>query len=110
MRTEFTAKVKAAAAMRANGQCEECTRRLMTGDFHFDHVIPDGLGGTATLDNCAVLCRSCHSLKTTRRDVPTIAKAKRNYNKARSIRKQSQFACSKNSKWKKKLNGEVVAR
>lgn len=110
MRTEFTAKVKAAAAMRANGHCEECSRRLMTGDFHYDHVIPDALGGEATLENCAVLCRSCHGSKTTKSDVPRIAKANRNFRKARGIRKPSKFACARGSKWKKKLDGSVVAR
>ena len=110
MRTEFSNKIKAAAALRANGNCEECTRRLATGDFHYDHIIPDALGGEPTLANCAVLCRSCHSVKTRSQDVPRIAKAVRNYRKARGIRKPSKFACSKNSKWKKKLSGEVVAR
>lgn len=110
MRTEFSAKTKAAAALRANGNCEECTRRLMTGDFHFDHVIPDALGGEPTLANCAVLCRSCHRAKTTTQDVPRIAKANRNYRKAHGIRKPSQFACSRGSKFKKKISGEVVLR
>ncbi len=110
MRTEFSAKVKAAAAMRANGNCEECTRKLLTGDFHYDHVIPDALGGEPTLENCAVLCRSCHGIKTAKADVPRIAKANRNWRKARGIRKPSQFSCARSSKWKKKLNGEVVAR
>lgn len=110
MRQEFSAKVKAAAALRADGHCESCTRKLLAGDFHYDHEIPDGLGGEPTLENCKVLCRSCHSVKTTREDVPRIAKAKRNYRKARGIRKPSQFACSRGSKWKKKLDGSVVAR
>lgn len=110
MRTEFSAKIKAAAALRADGNCEGCGRRLLTGDFHYDHTIPDGIGGEATLDNCAVLCKSCHSLKTTVEDVPRIAKAKRNYRKARGIKKPSQFACAKDKPWKKKLTGEVVRR
>lgn len=110
MRQEFPAKVKAAAALRADGHCEGCTRKLLTGDFHYDHDIPDGLGGEPTLENCRVLCRSCHSVKTTKQDVPRIAKAKRNYRKARGIRKPSTFSCSRNSKWKKKISGEVVAR
>lgn len=110
MRTEFSAKVKAAAALRANGHCDECTRRLMTGDFHYDHRIPDALGGEATLENCAVLCRSCHSLKTATEDVPRIAKANRNYRKSRGIRKESKFACARSSKWKKKVNGTVELR
>lgn len=110
MRQEFSAKVKAAAALRANGHCEGCTRKLMTGDYHYDHEIPDGLGGEPTLENCKVLCRSCHSVKTRTADVPRIAKAKRNYRKARGIRKRSQFACARGTPFKKKLTGEVVRR
>lgn len=87
MRREFSGKVMAEAALRANGQCECCTRRLMTGDYHYDHIIPDALGGEPLLGNCQVLCRSCHSVKTTKEDVPRIAKAKRNFKKAKDIHK-----------------------
>lgn len=110
MRREFSAKIKAQAAERANGHCENCTRKLMTGDFHYDHEIPDGLGGEPTLENCRVLCRSCHSEKTMRQDVPMIAKAKRNYRKARGIRKPSKMAGSRDSRYKRKLDGTVVLR
>lgn len=88
MRREFSTRIKAAAALRAKGQCEGCTRRLSAGDFHYDHGIPDGLGGEPTLENCKVLCRSCHKIKTTKADVPRIAKAKRNFRKARGIKKR----------------------
>jgi hypothetical protein len=44
---------------------------------HFDHVIPDGIGGKNDLQNCAVLCVPCHGDKTARLDIPIIAKAKR---------------------------------
>ena len=110
MRTEFPAKVKANAALRANGYCEECQRKLLTGDYHYDHEIPDAVGGENTIANCRVLCRSCHANKTTQADIPRIAKAKRNYRKARGIKKQSRFAVSRNSKWKKKISGEIVRR
>lgn len=102
MRTEFSAKVKAAAALRANGNCEECTRKLLTGDFHYDHVIPDALGGEPTLENCAVLCRSCHGFKTTTSDVPRIAKSKRNFRTSHGIKKPRTITT-----WRK-FNGDVV--
>lgn len=110
MRQEFSAKVKMQAALRAAGQCEECTRRLSVGDFHFDHIIPDAMGGEPTLGNCAVLCRSCHKLKTTADDVPAIAKAKRRERRDKGIRKQSSFPCARSSRWKKKIDGTVVLR
>jgi 5-methylcytosine-specific restriction endonuclease McrA len=110
MRKEFTAKTKAQAAERANGLCEGCGRILRTGDFHYDHTLPCNLGGEPTLDNCAVLCRSCHVLKTSSEDVPRIAKAKRNYRKSRGIKKPSKFPGARNSKFKKKLDGTVELR
>lgn len=110
MRHEFPTKVKAAAALRAHGYCESCTRKLMTGDYHYDHDIPDQLGGQPTLENCRVLCKACHSAKTAKTDIPRIAKAKRNFNAARGIKKRSTFACSRDSRFKKKIDGSVVLR
>src|SRR6478736_4520791 len=109
-RHEFSAKTKAAAALRANGHCESCTRLLAAGDFHYDHDIPDALGGENSLSNCRVLCKSCHAVKTTQADIPRIAKKERNYRKARGIRKPSRLPGSRTSRWRKKLNGEVVER
>ena len=91
MRTEFSAKIKAAAALRANGQCDGCGRKLLAGDWHYDHTIADAIGGEATLSNCAVLCKSCHSLKTRIEDMPRIAKTKRNFRKAVGIKKERQI-------------------
>lgn len=101
-RQEFSAKVKMQAALRAAGQCEECTRRLSVGDFHFDHIIPDAMGGEPTLGNCAVLCRSCHKLKTTADDVPAIAKAKRRERRDKGIRKPRTI-----TRWRR-FSGEIV--
>lgn len=84
MRREFSKQVRRDAFARAAGHCEgrpyggdRCPVKLQIGRFHYDHDIPDGLGGEPTLDNCVVLCIACHSDKTTKRDVPAIAKAKR---------------------------------
>lgn len=76
-RREFSAKTKAQAFERAGGLCEECTARLGPGNVHYDHRIPDALGGENTLDNCQCLCTACHSRKTTKEDVPNISRAKR---------------------------------
>lgn len=79
MRTEFHPKVMIAAWDRADGRCELCQSgvTLLPGDIFYDHIIPDALGGEATLENCQVLCRSHHNEKTHKTDVPRIAKAKR---------------------------------
>ncbi len=117
MRTEFSKKTLREAYQRAGFLCEgikpdgtRCNFNLLHRTKHFDHIIPDALGGDNSLTNCAVLCVPCHKAKTQKIDVPMIAKAKRNYDKHRGIRKQSRFPGSRNSKWKKKISGEVVAR
>ena len=110
-RTEFPAKVKVAAFERAADHCEGCGARLLPGRFHYDHTIPDALGGEPTLENCAVLCRSCHDPKTRERDVPQIAKAKRVQRKhVGAHRPKSTLPGSKSSRWKKRIDGTVVPR
>lgn len=88
-RREFSKQIRRDAFMRANGKCEgaDCGARLTLGKFHYDHRIPDGLGGEPTLDNCQVLCTPCHGQKTRRCDVPAIAKAKRIEDRQRGIKK-----------------------
>jgi len=102
MRREFTNYVKAQAALRANGRCEQCTARLMTGGYHYDHRVPDAMGGDASEDNCQVLCKACHDLKTRKTDVPQIAKAKRRQNKHHGIRKPRSIRA-----WRR-FGGEIV--
>lgn len=97
MRREFSKQVRRDAFARAAGLCEgkpygeRCSVKLTIGKFHYDHDIPDGLGGEPTLDNCVVLCIACHRDKTTKKDVPAIAKAKRISDKHIGIKKASAF-------------------
>ena len=111
MRTEFSNRVKRDALKRADGKCEipECGAPLSFSKYHYDHIIPDHLGGDASLDNCQVICFACHKSKT-RKDVADIAKAKRRSDKHRGIRRKSRFACSRDSKWKMKIGGGVMPR
>lgn len=104
MRHEFSNKTKTLASIRANGKCEGCTAPLSEGQYHYDHDIPDALGGDNSLTNCRVLCKNCHGAKTTRQDVPRIAKARRNYRKARGIKTTSKFRA-----WRR-FDGTVVKR
>jgi len=105
-RRNFPAKVKAAAFERANGKCESCTGKLYPGRFHYDHDIPDGLGGEPTLDNCVVRCTACHGVKTAKQDIPMIAKADRL--KAKHIGAKPKRPWG--GKYRKKVSGEVVLR
>ena len=76
-RSEFKSATKVKAYERSKGKCEKCNEPLQTGKFHYDHEIPDALGGPNTLENCKVICTACHSDKTAGQDVPQIAKMKR---------------------------------
>jgi 5-methylcytosine-specific restriction protein A len=77
-RREFSKQVKRDALRRADKKCENPKCGALFGvKFHFDHDIADGLGGEPTLENCKVLCHACHKEKTTKHDVPLIAKVKR---------------------------------
>jgi 5-methylcytosine-specific restriction endonuclease McrA len=110
-RREFSAKVKVAAFERAANHCEECTAVLSVGRFHYDHIIPDALGGEPTLENCAVLCHACHGAKTAKKDVPQIAKAKRVARKHTGAhRPKSTIPGSKGHWLKRKLDGTTVRR
>jgi 5-methylcytosine-specific restriction protein A len=102
-RTEFSRTVKAAAALRANGHCEGCTARLRSGGFHFDHIIPDGIGGPATLENCQVLCKTCHDTKTRKADVPRVAQMKRQRD-----RNTGALRTTRGFKGWRRFSGEIV--
>lgn len=104
-RAEFPKRVKVAAFERANGHCEECTAKLGPGNTEYDHLIPCALGGGNDLDNCVVLCQTCHLNKTTKSDVPRIAKAKRQ--RAGHIGAKRP---ARQSKFKRKVDGTVVLR
>ena len=111
-RRPFPAKVKAAALERAKGRCEECTVRLGPGQFHYDHKLPDGLGGEPTLENCAVLCKACHGEKTYTQDNPAMARADRLHKKRIGARKPKgrPMPGSRDSGWQHKMNGDWVRR
>lgn len=111
MRQEFTRAIMAAAFKRANGACESCTAKLFPGNIQYDHQIPDALGGAPTLDNCKVLCRTCHRSKTSTADQPRIAKMKRQRDKnSGAKRSSSPMPGSKRSGIRKRMDGTVERR
>lgn len=106
-RRPFPAKVMLAAFERAKDHCESCTARLVTGKFQYDHRIPDAMGGEPTLENCEVLCTSCHSGKTRLGDIPAIAKVKRIRAKHAGIKKATgrPMDGTRRSPFKAKIGG-----
>lgn len=85
-RTEFPQSVRKKAFARCCQQgtvpgvpqCETCGVQLSprTGII-YEHVVPDGLGGEPTLENCKVHCRNCADIKTHTEDNPRMRKADR---------------------------------
>jgi 5-methylcytosine-specific restriction protein A len=73
----FTAKQRVEIALRANGRCEACGAKLKPGEGQADHVIPVAMGGESVVSNGQWMCSPCHLEKTTKADVPGVAKAKR---------------------------------
>jgi 5-methylcytosine-specific restriction endonuclease McrA len=105
MRVEFSKATKRAAFDRAQGKCERCGALLM-GKFHyqFDHDKPCAFNGDGTLENCRVLCRGCHDIKTTREDRPAIAKSNRIRDEAAHIRRTRSITAWRN------FAGEIVRK
>jgi 5-methylcytosine-specific restriction enzyme A len=110
VRKEFSKKVKLAAWQRSGGICEcGCGVKIITG-VEYDHIVEDTLGGEPTLENCRVMSKRCHDLKTrTRR--PEIDKTNRVFEKRINARKKSRpIPGSKASGYRHKMNGDWVKR
>ncbi len=101
-RAEFSKKTKQQALERSGMRCEalgrwyglddgqRCGAPLAYG-IDFDHIVADHLTHDNSLENCAAVCKVCHSRKTTKVDTPTAAKVKRVADKAKGIKKPSSF-------------------
>jgi 5-methylcytosine-specific restriction endonuclease McrA len=104
-------RVKIRVFARCNGRCRDCTRKCGVGGepSSFDHIVALINGGKHAESNLQLLCATCHAIKTK----ADLAEKSRVYKRRKSnagIRKPSKFACSKNSKFKKKISGEIVLR
>src|SRR3990167_11110593 len=117
MRHEFPARVKVARFKMCGGMCEgilangtRCGARLTIGKFRYDHTNPDALTGLPTLENCRCLCLQCDAPKTAK-DQTDIARAKRREAvHLGATRSATPLPGGKQSKWKRKVSGEVVLR
>lgn len=112
MRVEFTNPTKRDAFVRCEGKCECCGVKLRSGEANYDHITPTWLSGDNSLSNCQVLCVKCHRVKTSTRDVPMIAKTKRQRDREQGIKTKSRssFQTNRYGPFRKKLNGTVERR
>lgn len=103
-------RVKDRIARKAGDKCQHCGRKI-DGKLRaeFDHVTPLVLGGKHAESNLQLLCSECHSAKS-KLDVKLKAKVARVRRRHLGIRPKSRFACSRDSKFKRKVSGEVVLR
>jgi hypothetical protein len=85
-RLEFTAETKRQAFARSCGICEchripwlarpdGCGVNLTAGNIFYEHINPDQIRRDNSLDNAAVLCKTCWREKTDHYDRPTITKS-----------------------------------
>ncbi len=111
-RAEFTRSVKLAAWDRAGGRCEcGCRRKLYPGDIEYDHRITCEQGGDNSLENCVVLSKACHGMKTHKVDAPAAAKSRSVRAKHIGAHKPKRpMPGSKASGWYKPLFGPARRR
>ena len=111
-RRQLSTRARLNLFLAHKGRCASCTLPIPPGKgWDIDHIIPLALGGSDTTDNMQILCRPCHGTKTTKRDVPVIAKVERIRAKhlgAASSRRAMEGG--RKSFYKKAIGGRVVSR
>lgn len=45
---------------RQHGHCRMCPKILTFEQAHLNEIVPRGIGGKISLDNCEILCVDCH--------------------------------------------------
>lgn len=100
-------RVKLRIFQRCAGKCAVTGRRVLPGEFDFDHIVPLVLGGRHAENNLQVIWKPAHREKTAV-DVASKAKADRIRAKHLGIAKPKRpFG---NPNLKRRMDGTVVAR
>lgn len=95
---------------RHGGRCHISGRKIAAGEpWDLDHVVALVNGGEHRESNLAPALRDKHRAKTAA-DVAEKAFVRKLALAHRGIRPKSRFACSKDSPFKKKMDGSVVRR
>lgn len=93
------------------GKCCLCGLKIDTlkQKWILEHLKPLWLGGADDESNLAPAHFHC-AIEKTKAEAPVKAKSDRIRARHIGIRKPSKFACSRQSKFKRKISGEVVLR
>jgi len=89
-RAEFSKATKLAAWDRCRGLCECGCGQKILGTPEYDHVIEETLTHDNSLENCMVMAKRCHRLKTSE-NRPEIDKTRRILEKRAGVRKGRGF-------------------
>ena len=110
-RRTFSKSVRLSAYAASDGKCSICGVKIV-GTAEYDHIVPFALSADSSKDNCQVLCRKCHRLKTSTQDVPRISKAARVFEKRAGARepKGRPLPGTKRSGLRKRMDGTVERR
>lgn len=108
--TPVPPRVKVRVFERYKGICYLSGRKIMPGDkWDVEHIVAICNGGANSEDNLAPALKAPHKVKTAQ-DVAQKAKNDRIRKRHLGIKKPSKFACGRNSKFKKRIDGSVVLR
>jgi len=103
-------RVRLRVFARDNGVCHISGRRIRPSDaWDCDHIVALANGGEHRERNLAPALRDKHREKTAQ-DVAEKAKNDRVRKRHLGIKKPSRFACSRDSRFKKRIDGTVVLR
>lgn len=109
--TPVPPRVRLRVFERHGGKCAVCTRKIGPADkWQADHTVAVINGGPNAEGNLRLLCDWCHKGKTAS-DVAAKSKTARIRAKHLGLAKPSRpMAGSRDSKFKRKVSGEVVLR